>query len=325
METIEKYQKEFSIYLKENIDKQEEPKTLYEPIDYILNIGGKRIRPSLVLLATDIFGGNYKKAMDAALAVEMFHNFSLMHDDIMDESSLRRGRETVHKKWDINTAILSGDAMQILAYQYFERYEQHTFKELAMIFSRTALQVCQGQQYDLDFEKQEIVCPKQYYKMIECKTAVLLGAALRMGGVVAGTSEKNKDMIYDFGINLGMAFQLQDDYLDTFGDQTTFGKRIGGDILENKKTILYIRALETLEAEEKQRLLTLYSQKNEDEEQKIEQVRKLFEKAGSNVFLQQEIRRFTKQAFEILDKMEIPNKGKDILKKFGTELMNRKI
>lgn len=223
MQLINDYQDEFLSFLKENIQKKE-PKNLYEPIDYILNIGGKRLRPILTMLSADIFGQDYRKALYAALAVEIFHNFSLVHDDIMDQAPLRRGMPSVHTKWNINTGILSGDAMLILAYQYFERYNPIIFQQLAEIFSKTALEVCEGQQYDVDFEKKEQVSIDEYIKMITYKTAVLVGAALKMGAIIAKTSDENKQKIYDFGVALGIAYQLQDDYLDTFGDKS-FGKK----------------------------------------------------------------------------------------------------
>ncbi|MFB0942647.1 MAG: polyprenyl synthetase family protein, partial [Patiriisocius sp.] len=215
-----------------------EPASLYEPIDYILTLGGKRLRPVLTLMSADFFGGNYKQALDASLAVEMFHNFSLVHDDIMDNAPLRRGHQTVHEKWDVNTGILSGDAMLILAYQLFETYRPEVFMQLAVLFSKTALEVCEGQQYDVDFETRNDVTISQYIKMIEYKTAVLIGASLQMGAIIADASQSCQEKIYAFGKNLGIAFQLQDDYLDAFGNPLTFGKQVGGDIIANKKTFL---------------------------------------------------------------------------------------
>ena len=231
---IQHYQKHFLEFLASKNWKRE-PINLYEPVDYILKLGGKRMRPILTLMAADIFSKEYKKAMPAALAVEVFHNFTLVHDDIMDDAPLRRGKETVHEKWDINTGILSGDAMLILAYQFFEEYEPIIFQKLAKLFSKTALEVCDGQQLDVDFETRNDVTIPEYIHMIRLKTSVLVAAALQMGAIVAETSEENEQLIYDFGLNLGLAFQLQDDYLDTFGDSETFGKQVGGDIIENKK------------------------------------------------------------------------------------------
>ncbi len=323
MQLITDYQNEFLSFLKEHIQKRE-PKNLYDPIEYILNVGGKRLRPVLTMLSTDIFGKDYHQALYAALAVEIFHNFSLVHDDIMDEAPLRRGQPTVHTKWNLNTGILSGDAMLILAYQYFERYEPIIFRQLAEIFSKTALEVCEGQQYDVDFEKEEQVSTSQYLKMITYKTAVLVGAALKMGAIIAETSEENKQKIYDFGIALGIAYQLQDDYLDTFGDNT-FGKKIGGDILQNKKTLLYLNTLEKGSSEEKEALMRLYKFPIENEKEKIAKVTQLFISTGSDLFLRSEVENYTLKAFSILDTLEISEQKKEILKEFGKSLMNRNI
>ena len=242
MNSINHYREEFLAHLKTSIAVKE-PRNLYEPIDYILQLGGKRLRPVLTLIAADLFGGDYHKALPAAAAVEVFHNFSLVHDDIMDNASLRRGKATVHQKWNSNIAILSGDAMLICAYRLLESYPPDTFAALVKLFSKTALEVCEGQQWDMDFETQAQVSIPQYLQMIRYKTAVLVGAALQMGAVIAGASIENQRLIYDFGVAIGLAFQLQDDYLDTFGDEA-FGKKIGGDILENKKTILYLKTLD---------------------------------------------------------------------------------
>lgn len=324
MSIIEKYQDDFSQFLKENVT-QQNPATLYQPVHYILNLGGKRIRPVLTMLSCDIFGTDYKKARFAALAVEIFHNFSLVHDDIMDKAPLRRGKATVHTKWNLNTGILSGDAMLILAYQYFERYEPLIFKELAVIFGKTALEVCVGQQFDLDFEERQEVSIEEYLKMIEYKTAVLVGAALQMGAVVAEASAENQQIIYNFGVALGIAFQLQDDYLDTFGDAKTFGKKIGGDILENKKTILYIKALENASATQKETLLRYYSSDNFPEAEKIQAVSDIFQQTKSDVFLREEIKNYTQKAFQFLDALEVPDEKKNILRQFGNDLMDRKV
>ena len=239
MLSIEAYRDAFISHLEKEIVTKE-PVNLYKPIHYILNLGGKRLRPVLTLMTADIFGTDYKKAMHAAMAVEMFHNFSLVHDDIMDDAPLRRGKETVHEKWDLNTGILSGDAMLIVAYQFFENYDAETFQQLAKLFSKTAIEVCEGQQYDVDFETRDDVTIDEYLKMITYKTAVLVGAAMKMGAIISKTDEKEAQAIYDFGLNLGIAFQLKDDYLDAFGDPKTFGKQVGGDIIENKKTFLYL-------------------------------------------------------------------------------------
>jgi len=303
----------------------EEPANLYEPIKYILSLGGKRMRPVLTLMATEVFDADCKKSLAAATAVEVFHNFSLIHDDIMDDAPLRRGNETVHEKWNINTGILSGDAMLILAYQYFEQYEPKIFQELAKLFSKTALEVCEGQQYDVDFETREDVTIPEYLKMIEYKTAVLVGASMKMGAIVAQTTEENKNLIYDFGLNLGIAFQLQDDYLDAFGNPETFGKQVGGDIIENKKTYLYLKAMEFAKPEEKEQLLHLFSIQPNDNTEKINSVKEIFNNTGASQETKNAIEKFTLKAFETLEKMDIKDSKKAVLKAFGEKLMSRNV
>lgn len=306
------------------INFSKEPKELYEPIAYIANLGGKRLRPILTLFSAEIFGAAPKDAIHAAIAIEMFHNFSLIHDDIMDDAPLRRGKETVHEKWDLNTGILSGDAMLILAYQYFENYPPPIFKDLAKLFSKTALQVCEGQQLDINFETRNNVSISEYIKMIEYKTAVLVGAALEMGAIVAKSSDSNKRAIYNFGRDLGIAFQLQDDYLDAFGDTATFGKQIGGDILENKKTYLYLKALENGTDEQKEQLLKWFTDK-EGSQEKIAAVKNLFEKTQATTDTQQLIETYTQKALLQLETLEIPEHFKKELKEFALALMNRKV
>ena len=321
---INEYQEQFLLYLEsQNFDK--EPKNLYQPIDYIVQLGGKRLRPILTLMTADIFDVDYKLALPAAMAVEVFHNFSLVHDDIMDDAPLRRGQITVHEKWNINTGILSGDAMLILAYQYFENYQPKTFRKLAKLFSKTALEVCEGQQYDVDFETRNDVTIPEYLKMIEYKTAVLVAAAMKMGAIIAQTSKENSKLIYDFGLNLGLAFQLQDDFLDAFGDPKTFGKQVGGDIIENKKTYLYLKAIEFSKTDEKELLTRLFSVELEDNENKINSVKEIFNSTGASDATQKAIQDFTLKAFETLEKIEISDDKKAMLKDFGENLMNRKV
>ncbi len=324
MRTISDYQ---DLILKhfESLNYQKEPNNLYEPIRYILSLGGKKLRPVLTLMATEVFDVDYKKALAAATAVEVFHNFSLIHDDIMDDAPLRRGNETVHEKWNINTGILSGDAMLILAYQYFEAYEPKIFQELAKLFSKTALEVCEGQQYDVDFETRDDVTIPEYLKMIEFKTAVLVGAAMKMGAIVAETTEENKNLIYDFGLNLGLAFQLQDDYLDAFGNPETFGKQVGGDIIENKKTYLYLKAMEFASATEKEQLRHLFSIQPTENADKINSVKNIFNSTGASQATQKAIVDYTLVAFETLQKIDIAPNKKEILKSFGEKLMGRKV
>lgn len=324
MHSISEYREAFIEYLNEKIETKE-PKNLYEPITYILNLGGKRLRPVLVLMSAEIFDTPFKKALDAALAIEVFHNFSLVHDDIMDDAPIRRGKATVHEKWDLNTGILSGDAMLINAYQLFENYEGSTFKELAQLFTRTAIQVCEGQQYDIDFESREDVEIDDYLKMIEYKTAVLVGASLQMGAIVAGASEECKNALYEYGRLLGIAFQLQDDYLDAFGDPDTFGKQLGGDIIENKKTFLYLKALENSGKLDANNLEDLYSINPMDARGKIEAVKTIFEESGAAELTRTEIKKYTNDAFKVLDGIDLPENNKALLRQFGTSLMDREV
>jgi geranylgeranyl diphosphate synthase, type II len=324
MRTVAEYQHILNDYLAE-INIPTTPKNLYEPINYILSIGGKRMRPILTLMAAEIFGADYKKAFSAATAVELFHNFSLIHDDIMDDAPLRRGNQTVHEKWNVNTGILSGDALLILAYQYFENYEPKIFRDLAQIFSKTALEVCEGQQLDVDFEQRDDVAIDEYILMIKYKTAVLVAAALKMGAVVAETSQQNANLIYEFGLNLGIAFQLQDDYLDAFGDPLTFGKQVGGDIIENKKTYLYLKALELADVDTKNQLANLFSIKPVDPKQKIKTVKEYFISTGAAKQTQQLIEEYTLAAFKTLETLDVPNQEKQGLIDFGNLLMKRNV
>lgn len=324
MHTIYQYQEFLADYLQSQYETKE-PKNLYEPIHYILDLGGKRMRPVLTLMSAEVFDADYRKALPAALAVEVFHNFSLVHDDIMDDAPLRRGHETVHEKWNLNTGILSGDAMLILAYQYFEHYEPIIFQDLAKLFSKTALEVCEGQQWDVDFEERNDVTIPEYLKMIQYKTAVLVAAAMKMGAIIAETSEENANLIYDFGLNLGLAFQLQDDFLDAFGNPETFGKQVGGDIIENKKTYLYLKAVAFSNEEEAKELKSLFSIQPEDNNDKIERVKALFNSSGASEATQNAIQDFTFKAFQTLDKMNISLDKKEMLKAFGENLMGRKV
>ena len=277
------------------------------------------------MLSCDLFDGNYKDSLDAALAVEVFHNFSLVHDDIMDEAPLRRGNQTVHQKWDLSTAILSGDVMLILAYQLFENYNKNIFVALAKLFSKTAVEVCEGQQLDIDFSKLNDINSTKYLNMVELKTAVLIGASMKMGAIVAKASDNEQENIYEFGKNLGIAFQIQDDFLDSFGDEKKFGKVIGGDIIENKKTLLYVKSMEIFTEKDKTKLTKLYSSKHLDESQKIEVVKELFLKYNIPSIIENEINYYTQLAFKKLDNLNINDHKKDFLFDFGNSLMKRKI
>ena len=324
MEAIADYQNQFSEFLN-TYNVEREPKNLYQPIKYILNLGGKRLRPVLTLMTTACFDGDVDRSMDAALAVEVFHNFSLIHDDIMDAAPLRRGQETVHEKWDLNTGILSGDAMLIRAYQLFENYPPETFRELAKLFSKTALEVCEGQQYDIDFETRLQVSIPEYLKMIECKTAVLVGAAMQMGAIVANAPIEDQVRCYDFGKNLGIAFQLQDDYLDAFGNPEIFGKQVGGDILENKKTYLFLKAIENGSPEVRTELTQLFQNNALKPENKVSKTLELFVRSEANIATKAAISFYTKAAFDVLETINISSSNKQILKDFGTNLMTRDV
>jgi len=324
MHSVEEYRVKFIAYLESTITTKE-PKTLYEPIAYILGLGGKRLRPVLTLMSAEIFGQDHSEALDAALAIEVFHNFSLVHDDIMDDAPLRRGKSTVHEKWDINTGILSGDAMLISAYQLLENYKGETFRKLIHLFSKTAMEVCVGQQHDIDFETRDDVTIAEYLSMIECKTAVLVATALQMGAIIAEANEEEQNKIYEFGKNLGIAFQLQDDYLDAFGDPKTFGKRVGGDIIENKKTFLYLKALELSDKAQKNELQHLYAISPKDPSDKIKLAKNLFGSCGATEKIQGEIEAYTQRAFEGLQTLKIASDKKELLLQFGKNLMRRKV
>jgi geranylgeranyl diphosphate synthase type II len=276
-------------------------------------------------MTAEVFGTEANLALDAALSVEVFHNFSLIHDDIMDDAPLRRGKQTVHEKWDLNTGILSGDTMLILAYQLFENYDSEKFQSLAKLFSKTALEVCEGQQYDIDFEMRNDVTIPEYLKMIEYKTAVLVGAAMKMGAIVAGASQTDQEGIYDFGRFLGIAFQLQDDYLDAFGNPETFGKQVGGDILENKKTYLYLKTLE-LGSELQQNLLIKTINNDEiSDDLKVKSIKDLFTDSGASSATQEAVIEFTDKAFKVLATLNISEDKKQVLQLFGEQLMNRRV
>ena len=317
---IEVYKEVFLAHLSMKV-KAKEPKKLYEPIHYILNLRGKRIRPVLMLLSCDLFGGNYKDALDASLAIEMFHNFSLVHDDIMDHAPLRRGKLTVHEKWDLNTGILSGDAMLVLANQLFESYDAQTYKRLMKLFNETALMVCEGQQLDIDFETRNDVSLEDYIKMTSYKTAVLVAASLKMGAIIAGEFEDDAQKIYNYGLNLGIAFQLQDDYLDVFAEED-FGKQKAGDIIENKKTWMYLKALSLSDNNDKNSLLDLYKNKNKN---KVIKVIGLFEKYRIPQLIKMEIDVYINKAFKNSNDLSINETGKKMLLDFGFNLMQRKI
>ena len=323
MDLFKAYQQEFQSAL-ENFNKDQSPNNLYRPIQYLLEFGGKRIRPFLTLMTGEVFGVAVKDALGAAISVEVFHNFTLMHDDIMDSASLRRGKTTVHEKWDVNTAILSGDAMLIKAYQALENYPTDIFQKLTRLLSKTALEVCEGQQFDMDFETITSVSQEEYIEMIRLKTAVLVGCALQMGAIIAKAPEEDQKFIYDFGIQLGIAFQLQDDYLDTFGDQATFGKKIGGDILEDKKTILYLLALNGSDKEQANELRSLLGGNNIlKKKEKIDRVKILFEKTSAKSSTRDLIKYHSNLADVELEKLSINKDQKSRFRDLKNWLINR--
>lgn len=297
----------------------DKPRELYEPIRYILKIGGKRIRPVLTLLSCQLFGGKPQDALNQALAVEIFHNFSLMHDDIMDEAPLRRGKDTVHKQWNENVAILSGDAMLIIAYQYLQKDSEKHLDELLRCFNETALLVCDGQQFDMEFEGREDVSSEDYIKMISLKTAALLSGSLQLGAIQAGASAEQQKNISEFGHHLGVAFQLQDDYLDAYGDPKSFGKQVGGDILANKKTILYLSALESDNEELRSELWDIYHKNRLNGQEKIERCLQLFEALGAK----EKVAELKEKHFELATKALLNCGGESTVEKELVQLAEK--
>jgi len=299
------------------------PRELYLPIGYALESGGKRIRPALVLMACDLFGGTKDDAMGAALAIEVFHNFTLLHDDIMDNAETRRNRLTVHKKWNANTAILSGDAMMIKSYEFLENTPAHLWTKLFPIFTRTALEVCEGQQYDMNFETCEEVTLDEYFNMIRLKTAVLLGAALQLGAIIGGASDDDAQHLYDFGIAIGIAFQLKDDYLDTFGDEKSFGKRIGGDIVCGKKTFLLINALKQSANDDRLLIQNTLADKLMPEEQKIRTITAVYEKLEIPSLCEKAMSEYYNRALLALTKITGNKNDKQPFMALAQQLMGR--
>lgn len=301
-----------------------QPSELYAPCDYMLTLGGKRLRPALLLMGCELFRDDIEHALPAAWAVELFHNFTLMHDDIMDAAPLRRGQPTVHTRWNTTTAILSGDVMLIHAYQALTRLENaSTVLELTKTFSRVATEVCEGQQMDINFETRSKVSIEEYIRMIELKTAVLVGGALEMGGICANANYHNYKTLYDFGRLAGIAFQIQDDLLDTYGDPAKFGKQVGGDILQNKKTLLVLKTLETAPQADVQELLDWMGADPENPAQKINAVKAIFDRNDIPHLIQLEKQRFQKEAFLHLDAVDTDESRKDVLQKMISDLLER--
>ncbi len=300
-----------------------EPSTLYEPITYTLNLGGKRIRPALLLLANNLFGGQDEDALNAALAIEVFHNFTLVHDDIMDDAPLRRGKDSVYKKWGSNVAILSGDVMLMHAMQLLNKKDHPHLHNVLTLFNTTAIEVCEGQQMDMDFETSSTVCIDDYLKMIELKTAVLLAASLKIGAVLAEASEENAKHIYEFGRNLGIAFQLMDDVLDLYGDPDKVGKRVGGDVISNKKTYLLLKAQELATGKTAKDLEFCLSSKVIDDNTKVERVTTIFNSLNIKKIAVDEMNLFYNTAISHLDSIDAPADKKQVFENFAKSLMKR--
>jgi geranylgeranyl diphosphate synthase type II len=299
------------------------PAELYEPISYILSMGGKRMRPALLLMACDLFGGDVEKALPPALAIEVFHNFTLMHDDIMDKAPLRRGRTTVHEKWNQNAAILSGDVMLIEGYKLMMQVEDRLLRTILDIFNDTAVGVCEGQQLDMDFEIRNDVKIDEYIYMIRLKTAVVLGGALKIGSILGGADMKDAELIGEFGVNLGLAFQLQDDILDVFGSPEKFGKQVGGDIISNKKTYLLIKSLELAGASQKAELNNWIAAATFDNCEKVEAVTDIYDALNVKQHAETTMLAYADKAFKALEKINLPEENKQYLRDFADSLMVR--
>lgn len=321
MEFLQKYLEIVDQNIQENEFKKE-PQSLYDPMNYILNLGGKRLRPVMVLMACDAFDGDLRNAIKPALAIEFFHNFTLMHDDIMDSAPLRRGKPTVHSEFGINSAILSGDALLVKAYRYFEELEPNLYKTCTQLFSRMALTLCEGQELDMNFEHEQEVTYEQYIEMITNKTGVLGATAFRIGALIAGANYNQAKALYNFGLNVGIAFQLKDDYLDVFGDMSKFGKQQAGDIIENKKTILYILALQNASEEEQRELHYWYSMKTENVD-KIYGVEKIFNHTKVNKKCLKLIEEYNQKAQSFLQDLELPEEKLQPFKDLANYLLER--
>lgn len=326
MYTVEELQKLISEELEKRSAEmlKQNPTELYDPINYSLEMGGKRLRPVLLLLAYNMFSEKVTKALPAALAIEVFHNFTLLHDDIMDKAEVRRNRPTVHIKYSENAAILSGDAMAFQSYKYLLECTSSNLVQVADLFTKTAIEVCEGQQFDMDFETRLDVQEEEYLEMIRLKTAVLLACSLKAGALLAGASEMIATQLYEFGVNLGLSFQLQDDLLDTFGDQATFGKKIGGDILANKKTFLLINALRKSDDNKDAELLNWINKTNFDPEEKIAAVTAIYMACGVKKMAEEKIDSYFRNAMNILDQMQVEEAVKQPLRELALKMLTRK-
>lgn len=324
-QSSEQLMKQIHAYI-EQLSYSRNPQGLYDPITYVLALGGKRLRPVLMLLAYNLYKEDVSSIFPQAAGIETYHNFTLLHDDLMDKADMRRNKPTVHKKWDENTAILSGDAMLILAFQLMMQQCPVAYMQQVMaVFGQTALEVCEGQQWDMEFESRKDVSVDEYIEMIRLKTSVLLAGALKIGAILGGASEADTQLLYDFGIKMGLAFQLQDDYLDVYGDPAVFGKKIGGDILCNKKTYMLITALNRAEGEMRDELYRWIERTDFNPEEKIAAVTAIYNKVGIAGLCEEQINKYYAEGLDLLDKVSVEVGLKENLRTFVCQLMNRKL
>lgn len=307
----------------DNIPYTRKPETLYEPIRYVLSLGGKRIRPVLMLMSYNLYKDDADTILPTACGLETYHNYTLLHDDLMDNADMRRGHATVHKKWDANTAILSGDSMLVLSYQRIAQCAPQYLPQILELFTTTALEIGEGQQYDMEFETRDDVCEAEYIEMIRLKTSVLLACAMKMGAIQAGASPADQDALYRYGESLGLAFQLQDDYLDVYGDPSVFGKNIGGDITSNKKTFMLINALLRAEGQDKAELEAWIARKDFDRQEKVDAVTHLYTKLGIDRLARERIEYYTREALSCLDAVNTPDERKAELREYTMMMMRR--
>lgn len=307
----------------DNIPYDRKPQSLYEPIKYVLSMGGKRIRPVLMLLAYNLFKDDPESILMPACALETYHNYTLLHDDLMDNADLRRGHQTVHRRWDANTAILSGDSMLVLAYQRMAQCSADKVQEVLNLFTETALEIGEGQQYDMDFEHRNDVREEEYIEMIRLKTSVLLACATKIGAILAGASAQDADNIYRFGEQMGLAFQLQDDFLDVYGDTKVFGKAIGGDIVSNKKTYMLINAFNRADAAQRAELERWIEAKDFDAKEKIAAVTRIYNEIGIDRLAMEKIKFYFNESKKYLDAVSVAPERKAELAKYTTEMMKR--
>lgn len=316
--------KTFEGFLKKEID-YDNPRNLYEPVKYLLDSGGKRLRPLITLFVSDLFTGNISNALPASAALEIFHNFTLAHDDIMDNSLMRRGKKTINSKWDDNTGILSGDVMLIISYEILNKYDDSKYLLLSKQLTETSRLVCEGQQNDMDFSREKIISEDDYFKMIENKTAVLIGCSFMFGAIVSELNSKEINALYEVGKNLGLAFQLEDDLLDCFGDESKFGKKIGGDIIQKKKTLLFIHTVSKLDNDKRLEFENIFFSDNTDESVKISLIKKYYKDSGAVNYLNKKVKEYSENAKKIINQMQIDDNKKLSLNKFSEQLLNREI